>query len=142
MMRSTPTGKASGVASPCRGWEARRHKFTYYPLPPEYNDDTVQLNFTGLRYDVDGKIWRKSVGTQHIFRLDLATNKWERFHPTDYLPDGLKNAGIYQVIADSQNNLWMAEFTEGHLGKIDANTPKVDLVPDTHRTRARSPHAN
>jgi hypothetical protein len=48
------------------------------PLPPEYNDDTVQLNFTGLRYDVDGKIWTKSVGTQHIFRLDLATNKWER----------------------------------------------------------------
>jgi hypothetical protein len=68
----------------------------------------VQLNFTGLRYDVDGKIWTKSAGTQHIVRLDLATNKCERFHPTDYLQDGLKNAGIYQVIADSQNNLWMS----------------------------------
>ena len=31
----------------------------YYPLPPEYNDDRVQLNFTGLRYDVDGKVWTK-----------------------------------------------------------------------------------
>src|SRR6267143_1701193 len=91
-------------------------KIAYYPLPPEYNDDTVQLNFTGLRYDIDGKVWTKSVGTQHIFRLDLATNKWERFHPTDYLPEGApKNAGIYQVISDSQNNLWMAEFTQGHL---------------------------
>src|SRR2546425_3724777 len=111
---------------------------TYYPLPPEYNDDTVQLNFTGLRYDVDGKIWTKSVGTQHIFRLDLATNKWERFHPTDYLPDGLKNAGIYQVIADSQNNLWMAEFTEGHLGKIDAKTTQVTWYPiPTPHARAR-----
>src|SRR6266581_2741773 len=85
-------------------------KIDYYPLAPEYNDDTVQLNFTGLRHDVDGKVWTKSVGTQHIFRLDLATNKWERFHPTDYLPEGApKNAGIYQVISDSQNNLWMAE---------------------------------
>src|SRR2546426_2668241 len=113
-------------------------EITYYPLPPEYNDDTVQLNFTGLRYDVDGKIWTKSVGTQHIFRLDLATNKWERFHPTDYLPDGLKNAGIYQVIADSQNNLWMAEFTEGHLGKIDAKTTKVTWYPiPTAHARAR-----
>jgi streptogramin lyase len=113
-------------------------EIAYYPLPPEYNDDTVQLNFTGLRYDVDGKIWTKSVGTQHIFRLDLATNKWERFHPTDYLPDGLKNAGIYQVIADSRNNLWMAEFTEGHLGKIDAKTTKVTWYPiPTAHARAR-----
>jgi virginiamycin B lyase len=105
-------------------------KIAYYPLPPEYNDDTVQLNFTGLRYDVDGKVWTKSVGTQHIFRLDLNTSKWERFHPTDYLPEGApKNVTIYQVISDSQNNLWMAEFTEGHLGKIDAKTTKVTWYP-------------
>src|SRR6266480_3740693 len=96
-------------------------EITYYPLPPEYNDDTVQLNFTGLHYEVDGKVWTKSVGTQDIFRLDLASNKWEKFHPTDQLP-AVKNAGIYQVMADSKNNLWMAEFTEGHLGKIDAKT--------------------
>ncbi len=60
-------------------------EIAYYPLPPEYNDDRVQLNFTGLRHDVDGKVWTKSVGTQHIFRLDLATKTWERFHPTDQL---------------------------------------------------------
>jgi len=105
-------------------------KIAYYPLPPEYNDDTVQLNFTGLRHDVDGKVWTKSVGTQHIFRLDLKTSQWERFHPTDYLPEGApKNAGIYQVISDSQNNLWMAEFTAGHIGKIDAKTTKVTWWP-------------
>src|ERR1700716_2316888 len=58
----------------------------YYPLPPEWNDDTVQLNFSGLRHDVDGKVWTKTVGTQHIFRLDIKTGTWERFHPTDSLP--------------------------------------------------------
>jgi virginiamycin B lyase len=89
-------------------------EIAYYPLPPEYNDDKVQLNFTGLHHEIDGKVWTKSVGTQHIFRLDLASGKWERFHPTDELP--LKNVCIYQVMADSKNNLWMAEFTEGHLG--------------------------
>ena len=104
-------------------------KIAYYPVPPEYNDDTVQLNFTGLRYDVDGKVWTKSVGTQHIFRLDLATKTWERFHPTDELTT-VKNAAVYQVIADSQNNLWMAEFTQGHLGKIDAKTKEFK----TYRT--------
>ena len=114
-------------------------KIAYYPLSPEYNDDTVQLNFTGLRYDVDGKVWTKSVGTQHIFRVDLATNKWERFHPTDDLPSSaVKNPTIYQVISDSQNNLWMAEFTEGHLGKIDAKTTKVTWYPiPTAHARAR-----
>jgi virginiamycin B lyase len=112
-------------------------EITYYPLPPEYNDDRVQLNFTGLRYDVDGRVWTKSVGTQHIFRLDLASNKWDRFHPTDQLPS-IKNASIYQVMADSKNNLWMAEFTEGHLGKIDAKTTEVTWYPiPTAHARAR-----
>jgi streptogramin lyase len=113
-------------------------EIAYYPLPPEYNDDRVQLNFTGLRYDVDGKVWTKSVGTQHIFRLDLATNTWERFHPTDQLPPNLKHAGIYQVMADSKNNLWMAEFTEGHLGKLDAKTKEVTwYATPTPKARAR-----
>ena len=110
---------------------------SYYPLPPEYNDDRVQLNFTGLHYEVDGKVWTKSVGTQDIFRLDLASGKWEKFHPADQLPT-VKNAGIYQVMSDSKNNLWMAEFTEGHLGKIDAKTKAVTWydIPTAH-ARAR-----
>jgi streptogramin lyase len=112
-------------------------EISYYPLSPEYNDDRVQLNFTGLHHEVDGKVWTKSVGTQHIFRVDLASKKWERFHPTDQLPS-VKNAGIYQVMADSKNNLWMAEFTEGHLGKIDAKTTEVTWydMPTAH-ARAR-----
>ncbi len=96
----------------------------YYPLDAKWNDDRVQLNFTGLHYEVDDKVWTKSVGTQDIFRVDLKTGQWEKFHPADQLP-GVKNAGIYQVMSDSKNNLWMAEFTEGHLGKIDAKTGQV-----------------
>ncbi|MGA9196392.1 MAG: carboxypeptidase regulatory-like domain-containing protein [Pseudolabrys sp.] len=112
-------------------------EISYYPLAPEYNDDRVQLNFSGLHHEVDGKVWTKSVGTQDIFRLDLASNKWERFHPTDEL-SGVKHAAIYQVMADSKNNLWMAEFTEGHLGKIDAKTTKVTWYPiPTAHARAR-----
>ena len=119
--------------------DPRTGKVAYYPVPPEWNDDTVQLNFTGLRHDVDGKVWTKSVGTQHIFRVDLKTGKWERFHPTDYLPEGApKRVTIYQVIADSHNNLWMAEFVAGHLGKIDAKTTKVTWWPmSTPNARAR-----
>jgi streptogramin lyase len=82
----------------------------YYPLAQEWNDERVQLNFVGLRHDVDGKVWTKSVGTQDIFRLDL----------------------------DSKNNLWMAEFTEGHIGKIDAKTLEVTwFATPTEHARAR-----
>jgi len=112
-------------------------EIAYYPLAPEYNDDRVQLNFTGLHHEVDGKVWTKSVGTQDIFRVDLATQKWEKFHPTDLLPD-VKNASIYEVKADSRNNLWLAEYTFGHLGKIDAKTREVTwyVMPSPH-ARAR-----
>ena len=113
----------------------------YYPLAPEWNDDRVQLNFVGLRHDVDGKVWTKSVGTQDVFRLDLASGKWERFHPTDHLPHG-QAASIYQVISDSQNNLWMAEFEEGYLGKIDAKTLKVTWYSVAFAARARAPHGD
>jgi virginiamycin B lyase len=109
----------------------------YYPLSAQYNDNRVQLNFTGLRHDVDGKVWTKSVGTQDIFRVDLASGNWEKLHPTDALPPG-RRYGIYQVISDSHNNLWMAEFDDGHLGKIDAKTLQVTwYTPPTLHSRMR-----
>jgi streptogramin lyase len=109
----------------------------YYPLDPKWNDVKVQLNFTGLHHEIDGKVWTKSVGTQDIFRVDLASGTWEKFHPTDEIVGGSKY-GIYQVASDSQNNLWMAEFTEGHLGKIDAKTLKVTwYAPPTPHARLR-----
>jgi len=109
----------------------------YYPLGAEYNDNRVQLNFIGLRYDVDGKVWTKSVGTQEIFRLDLASEKWERFQPLKQLNKAGRHS-IYQVISDSKNNLWMAEFQDGHLGKIDAKSGEVTWYPlPTAKGRAR-----
>jgi streptogramin lyase len=111
-------------------------QITYYPLAPEYNDVRVQLNFIGLRHDVDGKVWTKSVGTQDVYRLDLASGKWERFQPLKELTGGRHS--IYQVISDSQNNVWMAEFTKGHIGKIDAKTGKVTWYKlPTENARAR-----
>jgi streptogramin lyase len=97
----------------------------------------VQLNFIGLRHDIDGKVWTKSVGTQDVFRLDLASGKWERFQPLKQLMTRGRHS-IYQVISDSQNNLWMAEFTDGHIGKIDAKTGNVTWYPlPTAKGRAR-----
>jgi streptogramin lyase len=109
----------------------------FYPLAAQWNDNRVQLNFVGLRHDVDGKVWTKSVGTQDIFRLDLASNTWEKFHPTSELPAG-HHYSMYQVISDSKNNLWMAEFQEGYLGTINAKTHAVKwFALPTEHARAR-----
>jgi streptogramin lyase len=109
----------------------------YYPLAKDFNDFRVQMNFVGLRHDVDGKVWTKNVPTGDIFRVDLNTGNWERFQPLKELRNGKRNT-IYQVISDSQNNLWMAEFVNGYLGKLDAKTLKVTWyqVP-TANARAR-----
>ena len=118
-------------------------EITYYPLPAEWNDDRVQLNFIGLRPDVDGKVWTKDVGTETIYRLDLKTGQWQRFHPTELLPASALPAGarrysIYQVMSDSKNNCWLAEFTVGYLGKIDAATGQVTwYTPPTPHARLR-----
>jgi streptogramin lyase len=119
--------------------DPRTGEIKYYPLPPKWNDNRVQLNFVGDHYNVDGKVWTKDVGTGNIYRLDLATGEWQRFHPTDLLPDAAHHHyGIYQVISDAHNNLWMAEFSEGYLGEIDAKTLKVTwFTPPTAHARLR-----
>jgi virginiamycin B lyase len=116
--------------------DPRTEQIKWYPLASEYNDYRVQLNFVGLRHDVDGKVWTKSVGTQDIFRVDLASGKWERFQPLKALA-GNGPFSVYQVISDSQNNLWMAEFQKGHLGKIDAKSGAVTWF-DTPTVNSRA----
>ena len=109
----------------------------WYPLGQEFNDFKVQMNFVGLRHDIDGKVWTKNVATGDIFRVDLASQNWERFQPLKELKNGKHNT-IYQVASNSQNNLWMAEFVNGYLGKLDAKTLKVTWYPvPTPNARAR-----
>ena len=72
----------------------------------------MQLKTHRPAADIDGKVWTKSVGTQEIFRLDLASGKWERFQPLKQLMTRGRHSMIR--ISDLQNNLWMAEFAPGH----------------------------
>lgn len=95
-------------------------KFTYYPIPPELDHERAQVNFLGLRHDVDNRIWTKDVGKPLVYRIDLSTGKWETFPAFKGLAGG--PYGIYQVISDSKNNLWMAEILDGSIGRIDAKT--------------------
>lgn len=112
-------------------------QISYHPLSAEFNNKGVQMNFVGLRHDVDGKVWTKNVPTGEVFRLDLASGKWERFEPLKQLANGKRNT-IYQLISDSKNNAWVAEFVNGYLGRIDAKTTEVTWFQlPTQNARAR-----
>jgi virginiamycin B lyase len=112
-------------------------KFQFYPMPKEQSDNVTQLNMLGLQYGVDGKIWTNNAGNQEIYRVDLASGKFETLAPMKEIPGG-GNHSIYGINSDSKNNLWFMEFQDNYIGKIDARTLALSLYrAPTERSRNR-----
>jgi virginiamycin B lyase len=111
--------------------------FKFYPMPEAQNDNVTQLNMLGLEYQVDGKIWTNNAGNQELYRIDLASGKYETFAPmTQIATPG--NHSIYGIASDSRNNIWFMEFQDNYIGKIDAKTLNLSLYrAPTDRSRNR-----
>ena len=106
-------------------FDQRAEKFQVWPLPPEINKDNTQINMTSPWHSgVDGKVWTQNNGIAAVHRLELASGKFETFEP---FKGSTKNHNIYDVIADSQNNVYFTEFANEHIGRIDAKTGKIML---------------
>ena len=103
-------------------FDPKTEKFQVFPLPKEFNDDVAQLNMVTLRFDIDGKLWVDNAGRQDMFRLDIATGKYERFDPLTVLPGGKRGHSIYDNAADSNNNLYLTDFQQHYVLRIDAKT--------------------
>ena len=101
-------------------------------LPPEQNIDAAQVNMVSPQAShVDGKVWTQNNGFAGVHRLDLATGKIETWEPFKSAPKGEPH-NIYDVIPDSQNNVFFTDFRQRHIGRIDAKTGEVKLykIPD------------
>jgi virginiamycin B lyase len=112
--------------------------FKFYPMPEAQNDNVTQLNMLGLEYQVDGKIWTNNAGNQELYRIDLASGKYETFAPmTQIATPG--NHSIYGIASDSRNNIWFLEFQDNYIGKIDAKTLNLSLyrAPTDHSRNRR-----
>jgi streptogramin lyase len=105
-------------------FDPKTEKFQLWRLPSDRNRDDSQLNMVTMSFGVDGKIWTNDAGTSNILRLDLATGKFEEFDPLAALPTGKAGHSIYDVRADSQNNVYLTEFQRNNLARIDAKTGK------------------
>jgi streptogramin lyase len=102
-------------------------KLTTWQLPPEQNIDAAQVNMVSPQSShVDGKVWTQNNGFAGVHRLDLATGRIETWEPFKDAPKGEPH-NIYDVIPDSQNNLFFTDFRKRHIGRIDAKTGEVKL---------------
>ena len=118
-------------------FDPHTENFQFYPMPKDKDDNVTQLNMLGLEYGVDGKVWTNNAGNQEIYRIDLASGKYETFDPMKQIPTA-GNHSIYGINSDSKNNLWFLEFQDNYIGKIDAKTRAVSLYrAPTERSRNR-----
>ncbi len=118
-------------------FDPKTEKFAFYPMPKDKSDNVTQLNMLGLSYSVDGKIWTNNAGNQEVYRIDLASGKYETFDPMKEIKTPGRHT-IYGIDSDSKNNLWFMEFQDNYIGKIDAQTKALSLYrAPTERSRNR-----
>jgi virginiamycin B lyase len=115
--------------------------FEEWPTPKAWDSDAGQLGHLAVKgTPTDDKVWIKNSAGGHIYRLDLASNTFEDLGaPQD--PRTGKRIGTYGLHADSQNNVYLLDFSAGNIVRIDAKTkePTVYLTPtpNSHPRRGR-----
>jgi streptogramin lyase/cytochrome c553 len=109
-------------------FERKTETFRFWPLPAEVNIDAAQVNMVSPQSShVDGKVWTQNNGFAGVHRLDLASGRIETFSPFKDAPKGEPH-NIYDVIPDSQNNVYFTDFRQRHIGRIDAKTGEITLL--------------
>ena len=112
--------------------------FKTWTVPPEFSNNETQQSMVGPQHwEVDGKVWLNDAGgATGVYRMDMATGKFEKWAPYKDLPPGPHS--VYGIYADSKNNLFFLDFSGENVGKIDATTGKLTLFPTpTPRSRPR-----
>jgi streptogramin lyase len=110
---------------------------TAYPLPKEWTGITTQTNMASATHmNVDGKVWTGDSEAQAVYRLDVKSGQWENMgKATD--PSG-KTVEGYGKPTDKDNNVYLLEYGNTHIGKVDAKTNVAQIwSTPTLRTRPR-----
>jgi len=117
--------------------------FTMLSVAPEFNRDSSQQAFVAPQSaHVDGKLWIQDVASTSVYRVDLKTGKFENLKPfADIKPDSPlagRPHSIYEIFPDAQNNLYIADFSDRAIGRIDAKTGEYSFIQTpTDRSRPR-----
>ena len=122
-------------------FDRRANKFEEWPTPKAWDTDAGQLGHLAVQgTPTDDKVWIKNSDGGHIYRLDLKSNAFEDLGaPKD--PRTGKRISTYGIHSDTDNNLYLLDFSAGNIVRIDAKTkePTVYLTPtpNSHPRRGR-----
>jgi streptogramin lyase len=110
-------------------FDPKTEKFRVWSIPKEWDSAGAQFGHLAVQgTHVDGKVWIKNSNGTRIYRLDLATDKFEDLGaPND--PKTGRRIGTYGIHSDDQNNAYLLDFSAGNIAKIDAKTKKVTVYP-------------
>ena len=118
-------------------FDKKTETFKTWQLPPELTNNETQQSMVGPQHwEVDGKVWLNDAGGETgVYRMDMATEKFEHWRPyKDLQPPH----SVYGIYADSKNNLFFLDFGGENVGRIDAKTGVLRLIPTpTPRSRPR-----
>ncbi len=110
-------------------FDVATQKVETFSLPPEMNKAMTQVNMVRPESTaVDGKVWSQNNGFAALHRLDLKTGAIETIEP--FKGTAAKSEvshNIYDIIPDSQNNIYFTDFAQQHIGRVDAKTGQTTL---------------
>ena len=99
---------------------------TAYPLPKQWQSPTTQTNMiTPTHMNVDGKAWMTDTENGNIYRLDIKTGQWENLGvATDASGKQIRGYGLP---TDKNNNVYILEFSNTRIGRLDAKTNQAQI---------------
>jgi streptogramin lyase len=110
-------------------FNVKDNTFKVFPLPAALNNPEAQQSMVQPRQaHVDGKVWATEIGRQVILRLDLANGKYEMIDPFKYMPEGT-NHSPYGLAVDEKNNLFLMDFGDEVIARMDAQTLQTTIYP-------------
>ncbi len=110
-------------------FDKKSQTFKTWAVPKEWQTDATQQAFMSPNAShVDGKVWVKNSDKALIYRLDLASGKFENLGSFKD-PANNQTIGSYGIPVDLENNLYLLDFSAGNIGKLDAKTKKLTVYP-------------
>jgi virginiamycin B lyase len=122
-------------------FDRKTSTFQTWSTPKEWDTDAGQLGHLALTgTPTDGKVWIKNSDGGNIYRLDLATNKFENLGSFKDPRNG-KRIGTYGIHSDAENNAYLLDFAAGNIAKVDAKTKALTVymtpTPNSRPRRGR-----
>ncbi len=107
-------------------FDPKTKEIRVYPVPKEWLGPTTQESMVSPQHDdADGKVWTNNQDTHLVYRVDVASGKYED------LGQAVDKNGVhinaYGMPTDAQNDAYQLNFGGTTIGRMDAKTKQVTI---------------